>query len=276
MIPQSELRKLKRIAGRANPRLKDWAALGEAKYRERLGLTLAEGVRLCREGLTANNGILEPAALLISDHGGEQAGAGEIFELAGQLEVERISLADDCYHKISGLKSPDGLGLILNIRRDARAFAEAFRQPGLRGLVAAGVQDPGNAGALARTALAAGCTLCVFVEGADPTGPKFLRGSMGAAFHFPCFSVSRDEFAAAWNAARAAGSKLVLASAALPAEDYRRVPLKAPFALLVGGEGGVPEDIAGLGDARVHIPLRGGVESLNLAVAAGIILFAAE
>ncbi len=274
MIAPELLRSLKRIASRANPRLKDWASLSEGKYRQRLALTLAEGGRLCLEGLSANNGVFEPAALLISDSGAENANAGELFELAGQLEVERISLSDDCYAKITGLRSPDGLALLLAVKPTPLALAETFAANDLRGLVAANVQDPGNAGALARTALAAGCTACIFVEGADPASPKFLRGSMGAAFRLPCFSLSHGEFAAAWQG-RAPAARLVLASANLPADDYRLSPLQEPFALLIGGEGGVPADLARLADRKVHIPLKGGVESLNLAVAAGIILFAA-
>ncbi len=274
MIPKETLlRGARRLASRANSRVKDWASLADRAGREALGLTLAEGGRLAAEGLAAPpDSRFRPAALLVSDSGAERDGAGELFERAGALGLDRFSLSDDCFDKISGLRNADGLALVMAVGGPAPDPSGLWSRPDARWLAAAGVQDPGNAGALARTALAAGFSGCLFLEGADPLSPKFLRGSMGAAFRLPCLAMRTDEFAAA----RRAGASLILADSRPGGEDYRRLDYRPPFALLIGGERGVPPELAELADRRAHIPLAGEVESLNLAVAAGIILFEAN
>lgn len=273
MISREELLRVRRIASRVNPKIKDWASLGDRRDRDRLGLTLAEGARLVGEGLEASEpGGSRPVALLVSDAGAEQAGAGQIFRRAGELSVERFSLSDDCFAKVSGLKNSDGIALVMSFARDIPDLASLMSAPGARWLVAAGVQDPGNAGALARTALAAGWSGCLYLDGCDPASPKFLRGSMGAAFRLPCLGMPTGEFAAGWPGS---GARLLAAFSGGDASDYRAAGYAPPLALLVGGERGVPDELAALAAERVRIPLRGGVESLNLAVAAGVILFEA-
>ena len=274
MIPREDLLRVRRLASRVNPRIKDWAGLGDRGNRDRLGLTLAEGAKLVREGLASSSaGMFRPAALLVSDAGASREEAGELFAAAGALGVERYSLSDDCYAKVAELKNSDGLGLLLSFSREPADIDELLTRPESKWLAAAGVQDPGNAGALARTALAAGAAGCLFIGGADPTSPKFLRGGMGAAFRLPCLSVDEEEFA---SIVTRTGVRMVTAESGPEASDYRRVDYSSPMILLVGGERGVPERLAALASERAHIPLAGGVESLNLAVAAGIILFEAN
>ena len=275
MIPREELLRVKRIASKANPRVKEWAALADRKGREQSGMTMAEGAKLAAEGMsTPEGGLLTPSILLVSDSGAEHREAGALFSRAGEMGLERIGLADDCFAKISGLKNSDGLALVLSIPATAQVTPEQWVNPKARWLVAAGVQDPGNAGALARTALAAGCTGCLFLDGADPLSPKFLRGSMGAAFRIPCHSGDTDDFVNTWRGH--GGATLIVAASGGEAEDYRAIEYRPPLALLVGGERGVPPVLAQLADRHAHIPLEGDVESLNLAVAAGVILFEAK
>jgi TrmH family RNA methyltransferase len=136
------------------------------------------------------------------------------------------------------------------------------------------VQDPGNLGAVARAAEAAGAT-GVFVCGrsADPFGWKALRGSMGSAFRLPIVSCPAADEAVA--AVRARGLR-VLALTARDGASLYDMDLRGPSALLVGGEGaGLSDDIAALTDARVSIPMRPPVESLNVAVAAAVALYEA-
>lgn len=274
MIPREELLRVKRIASRVNPRVKDWTSLHDRKDRERLGATLAEGVKLVEEGLAAGaGGALRPTTLLVSDSGAERGEAGALFARAGEMGLERISLADDCFAKASGLKNTDGLALILAYECEEPDIRSLCSAPGARWLIAAGVQDPGNAGALARTALAAGCSGCLFLDGADPASPKFLRGSMGAAFRLPCLSSRISNFTSTWPGEH---STLYLAVAGGDAEHYREANYQPPLGIVVGGERGIPDELSRLSARRVRIPLRNGVESLNLAVAAGIILFEAD
>ncbi len=266
----------KRIASKGNIRVREWAALADAKERRTRSLTLAEGATLCAEALdAAADGLLTPAALILSDSGAARAAAAPLFAKAGELGLERYSLSDECFAKISSLKNNEGIALTLAFSARTADLSGLWREDGAHWLVAVGVQDPGNAGALARTALAAGCDGCLFLDGADPAGPKFLRGSMGAAFRLPCLAAGAAEFVEAWPAAAAAGVRLLVAASG-GGVDYREARYSGNWGLVVGGERGVPEAVRALASETVHIPLRGGVESLNLAVAAGIVLFEAN
>lgn len=276
VIPRTELMQVKRIASKVNTRIKDWAGLVDRKGRDSLGMTLAEGARLVREGLDPEcnplGGRLRPITFLVSDTGAERPEAGELFELAGKAGVERISVADACFEKLSSLKNADGIALVLQFSAGATDVAAELNK-GKLWLAADGVQDPGNAGALARTALAAGCGGCLFVAGVDPLSPKFLRGSMGAAYRLPCLGVTREAFV---EGVTKGGFRLLVAESGSDATSFREADYRGAAVLVIGGERGVSEEVAALPGERVAIPLHGGVESLNLAVAAGVILFEAE
>ena len=274
MIEPAALASLRRIASRANPLIKEWAGLKDKANRDALGLTLAEGANMAAEGLAASSrGFFRPAAFIVSDSGAARPEAGGLLAKAAESGAQLFNLADDCYGKISWLGGADGLALVMAFTAEPLDLKAVFAAPSPRWLAAIGVQDPGNAGALARTALAAGFDGCLFLDCADPHSPKFLRGSMGAAFRLPCLSLASDAFRRDWKPSFA---KLVAAVPGTEADDFRAADYAPPLALLVGGERGIPEDIENLAAARVRIPLHNGVESLNLAVAAGIILFEAE
>jgi len=141
-------------------------------------------------------------------------------------------------------------------------------------VVAVAIQDPGNLGGLFRTAEAAGATGAYLTEGtADPFSWKALRGSMGSAFRLPSLrGISVREVVA-----RLRGRGVAIAGTAADggiaysAADWRR-----PVAILLGNEGsGLAPDLLGQSDTVVSIPLRGRVESLNVGVAAGLLLFEA-
>lgn len=137
-------------------------------------------------------------------------------------------------------------------------------------LVLDGVQDPGNVGAMARSALGLGATGMVALKGtAELTNPKTLRGSMGALFRLPSVSAGDDEFLP-W----ARRNALALWVAEGSGEPVDRLRLEGRTALVLGNEGaGVREELRRAAAGRIAIPLRTGVESLNVAVAAGILLY---
>ncbi len=144
--------------------------------------------------------------------------------------------------------------------------------PGAGGvvLVLDGVQDPGNVGALARTALGLGAVGLVALPGtADIYSPKALRGSMGALFRIPAVQATTEAFIG-W--ARGAGLSLWTTAADGTAVDRAR--RDGPIALVLGNEGaGVRPELAAVATQSVAVPLVAGVESLNVAVAAGIVLY---
>jgi TrmH family RNA methyltransferase len=136
------------------------------------------------------------------------------------------------------------------------------------------VQDPGNVGAIARTAEAAGATgLVLCGASADPFGWKALRGSMGSLLRLPVAG------GVAWpdavGAARAAGIALV---ATLPrgGQALDEADLGGPVAFLLGGEGpGLPPGVTAAADLTVSIPMQPPVESLNVSVAAALLVYEA-
>jgi TrmH family RNA methyltransferase len=137
------------------------------------------------------------------------------------------------------------------------------------------VRDPGNLGSLLRTAEAAGATGVVSLRGgADPFRDKALRGSMGSVFRLPV--LHGLDAAAVIAFARRHRLQLVIADGGGD-RVHTQADLRKPLALVVGAEAaGVPPELLAAADARVRIPLRAPVESLNVAVAAGVLLFEAQ
>jgi RNA methyltransferase, TrmH family len=138
-------------------------------------------------------------------------------------------------------------------------------------LVLDGLRDPGNLGTLLRTADAAGVEAVFLAPGTvDAYNSKVVRGAMGAHFHLPILAPAWDALAA-----RLAGLALWLAEARVGV-SYQQVDWRPPSALIIGAEAAGPSPAArGLGASPVSIPMPGLAESLNAAVAGGIILFEA-
>jgi TrmH family RNA methyltransferase len=173
----------------------------------------------------------------------------------------------------SPVKAPTGVVAIARWR-PAEVRDVLAGQPALVAC-AVHVQDPGNTGAIIRAAEAAGATGVITTAGsADPFGWKALRGAMGSAFRLPVAAGAEPE--AICQEARGRGVQVVSTSPSGGHSLYE-VDLCGPCLILVGGEGaGLPERIQALADVSLRIPMRPPVESLNVAVAAGVILFEAH
>jgi RNA methyltransferase, TrmH family len=140
-------------------------------------------------------------------------------------------------------------------------------------VVLAGLQDPGNLGAIVRSAEAFGASGVISLPGTvNAWNPKAVRASAGSVFRMPVLTADPEEAVARL---RASGIE-VLVAAADSALDADRVHLAHPTAFLIGNEGnGVPVEIAALADGAIRIPCPGPVESLNAAVAASVLLYEA-
>ena len=247
-------------------------SLHTRKNRERRGLTLAEGVRLVEEvlaaGLPVKAAVISPA--LESTPRGAALAAALASKTARLDRVEDRALAD-----LASTEHPQGVIAVIEPKgwslKDLGA-PSALRSPLSALLVLDAVQDPGNVGTAVRTAWALGASGVIALPGtAELTNPKVLRGAMGATFRLPCIAASPEEFFA-WLADRkgelwAAAMEGVKASAL-------RSPLSALVALAVGNEGaGLTPAVAAAAARKVSIPMRPGAESLNVGVAAGILLY---
>ena len=172
----------------------------------------------------------------------------------------------------SPVRSPSGVVALARWRTGT--IAEALAPADACCLALAGVQDPGNVGSAIRAADALGATGVLALDGtADPRGWKTLRGAMGSSFHLP---IAKGATLEAIAQAKAHGLAVV-ASVATGGVTIDRCDLRSPTMILVGSEGaGLTADVISQSDRRVTVPMRAGVDSLNVAVTAAIVLFEAR
>jgi TrmH family RNA methyltransferase len=231
---------------------------------------LLDGVHLIVEALEAGAGltaVLLAARVLDSDEG------ASLLRRLERVGVDVYRASDAALGAASPVQTPSGA---VAIGRVVRRPPEAVWTPA-PALVAcvAGVQDPGNVGAILRAAEAAGATGAIVADGsADPLGWKALRGSMGSALRLPLLA-GRDVGAACAEARR----RGVRVAATTPdgGTDLYDTDLREALLLLVGGEGsGLTDEEVAAADLRIRIPMKAPVESLNAAVAAAIVLFEAR
>ena len=242
------------IRSRNNPIVR---RLRELKARADADLALVEGPKLLAEAVSAGIEIVDVAA----------APGIALPEMRG---ASVWALAPDIVASLSETETSQGVLAI--VRRPAFREDAFFRHPALV-LVAVGVQNPGNLGALLRTGEAAGATGAYLTDGcADPFAWKALRGSMGSAFRLP--HVRR---VGAFDVLdRLERSGLTIAAAAADGVPYDGVDLRGPIAILLGPEGaGLPAEMERRADVRMGVPMHGPVESLNVGVAAAVLLFEA-
>ncbi|HEU5357482.1 MAG TPA: RNA methyltransferase [Gemmatimonadales bacterium] len=239
--------------------------LHRRKARERRALALAEGIRLVEEALAAGVAI-KGAAIAPALEGTARGQALKAALTARSVPLEVVTDAE--LVGLADTEHPQGVVAVASPR--VWSLADIHVTPGHPVLVLDGVQDPGNVGTIARTALALGAAGLVALPGtADLLNPKALRGSMGALFRLPAVHAA-DAECLDWLTA--GGVALWVTDA--NGEDIRRIgPPTAPVALVLGNEGaGIRADLLAAGMRRVSIPIAQEAESLNVAVAAGILL----
>jgi TrmH family RNA methyltransferase len=191
---------------------------------------------------------------------------------AARAGVRVARLADGVLERIADTTTPQPVLAVVRRPSAAPAVPPAWAGADLV-VVLAGVADPGNVGTILRAAEAAGADAVVATGGtADLYGPKTVRASGGALFRMRCVEVGSAGEAVA--ALRAAGLRVLGADAAGTPHDG--TDLTVPLALVVGREvGGLPEEVDAHLDGRVGIPMAGGADSLNAAMAATVLLFEA-
>jgi RNA methyltransferase, TrmH family len=237
--------------------------------RDDAGLFLAEGRQAVAEALAEPAGVREVFAT--------EAAARAHHDLLTSTAVPVRLVTEKAAAGLSETVTPQGLVAVCALR-DVPAAAVVSSPPRLS-VALAELADPGNAGTVLRTADACGAGAVVFGAGStDPYGGKAVRASAGSVFHVDV--VRGASLETVLPELQAAGVTVLAADgggdAALDevAADGR---LAGPVLWLFGNEArGVPADLAALADARVRIPMRGRAESLNLAAAAAICLYATQ
>ena len=236
-----------------NPKVAVWRSLSEKKSRDASGKFLVEGIKMVEEAL--KSGFPVDAVLLRQDF-------DPLFPLP--TDIPCFSLADHVFNSVCSTKTPQGIAAVIR--------AQSLRTSGSRILAMDGLQDPGNVGTIIRTADAAGFDgILVSPDCADVYSPKVLRASMGSIFHMGIEFA--DSLAARLAVYRDKGFAVV--SSQLDGEPFfSRKPITEPVILIVGNEGnGVSDEVKMIATHRYRLPMRGEAESLNVAVAAGIMMY---
>jgi TrmH family RNA methyltransferase len=250
------------ITSRANRKVRYARSLHRRAVRHREKRFIVEGVRLIEEMILAGQ---EPAFFFYTGEGSEDARAGALVEALASSGAEVVGVSEDVMRFMADTETPQGVLAVA-------PFPDVVTQGSHLSLVLDGVRDPGNLGTILRSAEAAGVGLVITMHGTvDVFGPKVVRGGMGAHFRL---SVRGD---CSWREVMdLLQERQVLVADPRGEQSYDEVDWSQPSALIVGGEARGPSAEARQRcDATVGIPMRAGVESLNVAVATSIILFEA-
>jgi TrmH family RNA methyltransferase len=247
---------VKRIDSVKNPQVKTWKKLHTKKERDNSGLFLVEGYHLVEEALRTKQTVKE---LIVSEE----------VNIPSGWNVDDVSIivaAGDVMKAISDTETPQGIAAVCYQQKN-----DSIPEGVQKILLIDAVQDPGNLGTMLRTADAAGIDLVVVGEGSvDLYNSKVIRSTQGAIFHLP---VIKGRLADIIPALKHRGIS-VYGTSLNDAKPYMEVQPAGTFALLVGNEGsGVDASLLEETDKNLYIPIHGKSESLNVAVAAGILLY---
>jgi TrmH family RNA methyltransferase len=260
---------MSKITSRDNSLLRRARAVRDGKIDDSIFI---EGLRLCEEGLKSG---LTIEAVIYSE---QIAGKAKAAQLIAELEnaaAKSASVSEKLLESISYTKTPQGI-IVLASRPVITEKEFKARQPASPLLVVMhGINNPVNVGAILRTAEAAGASGAITTGNtADPFSPKSLRGAMGSAFRLPIWTGADYPRVIEWCRKQAVQTVCADAKAA---KTYTEIDWRRATALIMGSEshGLSPAEILA-SDRVVSIPMKGSTESLNVAVAAGILLYEAS
>jgi TrmH family RNA methyltransferase len=255
------------ISSRNNSAIKAMCALHERKERDRTGLCFIEGIRIVGEAVQLGakiQSLVVAPELLKSDF------ARELVQAQRTRNVPVIEVTPDVFESLSDKHGPQGIAAVVEQRWYALSSLDIRHSPFVIALDSP--QDPGNIGTILRTSDAAGAAgVLLLGPSADPYDPSAMRASMGAAFSQKLARASYVEFSA-W---RTKSGFTVVGTSDKAKMDYQDYAYASPILLMMGSERhGLAPELQATCDAMVRIPMHGRSDSLNLAVATGILLYA--
>jgi len=254
----------KMITSKKNPRIQFIRSLlQDRKTREESGLFLLEGVRIVNDAMANHAQILEVFfSRDLSDRG---------MRLVEKLTQEGIAVdeVEEWVFK-SLMETSNSQGIAAICRIPETKFPENLDFV----ILADQLRDPGNMGTLMRTAASAGAQAVLATPGSvDLFSPKVVRSAMGAHFHIVCKEMEWDQIRQLLYT-KTSPALTVYNAAADGAKNFRDCDFTLPTLLIIGSEAdGASETAANLTNYKISVPMHGNFESLNAAVAAGIIIF---
>ena len=258
------------ITSRDNALARRARAVRDGKVRDSI---FVEGLRLCEEALRAL-GVDDITEVIYTERIAHDRRGARLLAKLKSFDRRTVCASESVFASISDTKTPQGI-VMLAARPDTGPGALLKNRDGVPLIVVLHrVNNPANAGAILRAAEAAGATAAVLTEGsADIFSPKALRGAMGSSLRLPLWTGARFQEAVEWCKGR--GVKTVCTDLRA-AKAHTEIDWSIPAALVLGEEaaGLTPEEVAAA-DEAIRIPMRPPVESLNVAVAAAIVLYEA-
>ena len=257
-----------KITSRDNPLLRRARAVRDGKVDE---LIYVEGLRLCVEAVRSK---LDVEAAIVSEELLRKDKSADAIAQISAASPRVASVSEKLLESISYTKTPQGIVVIA--RRPEASQARLAANLGDRPLLVVlhQINNPVNVGAILRTAEAAGASGIITTRNtSDPFSPKSLRGAMGSAFRLPIWRDADFSEAVEWLKRK---SVSVVGTAANASVAHTEWDWSRGTALVLGPEStGLTTDELEATDQRVSIPMHGEVESLNVSVAAGILLYEA-
>lgn len=255
------------VTSLSNPKVKAVRALHMRKEREDTGLFLAEGLKVITEGVELGR----PPKQLLYGPGADHPLLKKAIEAIQAAGGEVIEVTRDILEKVSRRDNPQAV--IAVFEQVFTPLGQLKPQAAPCWVALQAVRDPGNLGTIIRTADSAGCGGVILVgDCCDPYSVEAVRATMGSVFAVPLAKASVEEFIAY----RKTWPGSVVGALLTATTDYRSADYRAPTMILMGNEQqGLPPELAAVCDVNVKIPMRGRADSLNLSVAAGVMIYAA-
>jgi TrmH family RNA methyltransferase len=256
------------LISRNNPRIKQARLLKQRKHREQMGLFLVEGIRHVGEAAQSGAKI---ETLIFAPNRLTSLFAHQLIQDLQNQGVECLPVADDLFDNLAEKDNPQGILAVVHQPQANLESLDPEHCPWVVALVSP--QDPGNVGAILRTMDAVGASALLLLEDSvDPHHHASVRASMGSLFWLPVVQASFADFSQ-WSRHH---GYVVYGTSAHGSVDYHEINhYQAPLVLLLGSERqGLTPDQAALCKYLIRLPMAGRVTSLNLAVAAGIMLYA--
>ncbi|MQS76503.1 TrmH family RNA methyltransferase [Companilactobacillus halodurans] len=248
---------MKYIESKKNDEIKQLKKLSATKNIRKTGTYMIEGFHLVRE---ADQYEQEFVKLLVTEKYEDDRLVKKYHDIA-------VTISEDVANDLSETKTPQGIFAVIKVNEenDLTDFSGKW-------VMLDDVQDPGNVGTIVRTADAAGYDgVITSLDSADFYQPKVQRSMQGSQFHLPIY---RMDINRAINLAKKSQLKIYGSQVNAKAKPYNELTKIDNYALVMGNEAhGVTKEVLGETDENIYIPILGKAESLNVAVAAGVLMY---
>ncbi|MFC6175844.1 TrmH family RNA methyltransferase [Companilactobacillus huachuanensis] len=248
---------MKYIESKKNDEIKQLKKLSATKNIRKTGTYMIEGFHLVREADQFEQDFVK---IFVTEK-------YEDDRLVKKYRDIATVLSEDVANELSETKTPQGIFAVIKVQDDAD-----FNEFSGKWVMLDDVQDPGNVGTIVRTADAAGYDgVITSLDTADFYQPKVQRSMQGSQFHLP---IHRMDINKAIELAKKSQLKIYGSEVNAQAKPYTELEKVDSFALIMGNEAhGITQDVLNKTDENIYIPILGKAESLNVAVAAGVLMY---